>query len=321
MLELTATELRDLLDWPSLITAIEAMFREGCKMPTRHHHSVDVPGSETATLLLMPAWVPGRYIGVKLVDIFPGNARTGLPSVNAIYTLFAGDTGQALCLLNGDELTARRTAAASALAARYLARKDAATILVVGTGRVADNLARVHAAERPGARLAIWGRNADKAGALVAQLRDEGIAASVATDLAAAASTADIVSCATLSEQPLIRGAWLRPGTHLDLVGGFTPTRREADDEAVRRASVFVDTRAGAGTEAGDIVEPMRKGVLAADGIRADLFELARGAHPGRQGDQEITLFKSVGAALEDLAAAALAYERLTGAAAGAARR
>ncbi len=310
MLELNAAQLRELLDWPSLITAIEAMFRQGCEMPTRHHHSIDVPGGETATLLLMPAWVPGRHVGVKLVDIFPGNASAGLPSVNAVYALFAGDTGRALCLLDGGELTARRTAAASALAARYLARKDATAVLVVGTGRVADNLARVHASERPGAHLALWGRGADKAHGLAERLRADGIACAVAADLAAAVAAADIVSCATLSEEPLIQGSWLRPGAHLDLVGGFTPTRREADDEAVRRASVFVDTRAGAGTEAGDIVVPMQRGILASDGIRADLFELARGVHPGRKDDREITLFKSVGAALEDLAGAALAYER-----------
>ena len=310
MLTLDAGEVRRLLDWDSTIAALEAMFRAGCEMPVRHHHTVKVPGAADATHLLMPAWSEGGYLGVKVVNVFPGNARANLPAVAGVYLLFSGQTGQPLATIEGGELTARRTAAASALAASKLARRDASRLLIVGAGRMALNLAQAHARVRPVTQVEVWGRDGAKAEALARTLSEAGLEANAVTDLAAAASRADIISCATLANEPLIHGEWLKPGAHLDLVGGFTPAMREADDEAVRRASVFVDTRAGATKEAGDIVVPLANGALSPGDIRADLFDLARGAHPGRAAEDEITLFKSVGAALEDLAVAALAYER-----------
>lgn len=310
MLTLDADAVREALDWRSTIAALEAMFRDGCQMPTRHHHKVEVPGAAAATLLLMPAWSEGGYLGVKVVNVFPGNADRGLPAVTGVYLLFSAATGAVLATIDGAELTARRTAAASALAARYLARDDASRLLVIGTGRLAGNLAAAHAAVRPIRDVAIWGRDRNKAAAIADALSGSGLTASPCDDLAEAIGAADIVSCATLTHDPLVLGKWLKPGTHVDLVGGFTPAMREADDEVIRRASVFVDTRAGAMSEAGDIVVPLQNGTLSAAGIRADLFDLARGRHGGRASRDEITVFKSVGAALEDLAAAALAYRR-----------
>jgi alanine dehydrogenase len=262
VLTFDAESLRRALDRTSLIEALAAMFRAGCEAPLRHHHGVAVPGGADATLLLMPAWLPGRYIGTKVVNVFPENGRLGLPAVTSVYLLFSGTTGALLATFDGAELTTRRTVAASSLAVRYLAREDASRLLIVGTG-----------------------------------------------DLAQAVAEADIVSCATLSRTPLIQGGWLRPGTHLDLIGGFTPAMREADDAAIRRAQVFIDTD-GARHEAGDIAGPLESGVLAPDAIAADLAALAGGRHPGRTDPDAITLFKSVGASSEDLAAAALAYER-----------
>ena len=168
MLTLNAAEVREALDWPSIVAALEAMFRGGCEMPARHHHTVQVPGATAATLLLMPAWSEGGYLGVKVVNIFPDNASHGLPAVAGIYLLFSAQTGAILATIDGAELTARRTAAASALAARYLARKDAARLLVVGTGRLAGNLAAAHATVRPIRDVAIWGRDRSKAAAVVA---------------------------------------------------------------------------------------------------------------------------------------------------------
>ena len=310
MLIIGPEALRQALDWPSAIAAIAAMFRDGCEAPVRHHHKVEVPGAPAATLLLMPAWSRGQYIGVKVANVFPGNAAIGLPAVSASFMLFSGQTGELLALLDGGELTARRTVATSALAVSYLARPNAARLLIVGTGRLARLLAFSHSAVRPLRRVMVWGRDAAKAAALAREIEAQGLPAMAARDLAAAVAEADIVSCATLSEAPIVRGEWLRPGTHLDLIGGFTPAMREADDEAVKRSSVFVDTYDGATTEAGDIVSPLRSGVLARSGIQADLHDLARGRHPGRTRPDEITFFKSVGAALEDLAAAGLAYAR-----------
>jgi ornithine cyclodeaminase len=309
VLTLAADDLRRLLDRAGLIEAIAAMFRDGCEAPVRHHHTVEVPSGSDATLLLMPAWTPGRFIGTKIVNVFPDNGRLGLPAVSSLYLLFSGRTGELLATMDGAELTTRRTVAASSLAARFLARQDASKLLIVGTGQLARQLAASHAAVRPIRSVAVWGRDPQKAAALVGRLREEGFEARVAGDLASAVAEADVVSCATLARDPLIRGEWLRPGAHLDLIGGFTPEMREADDEAMRRASVFIDTE-GARHEAGDIVVPLRSGALSPERILADLPDLCRGRHPGRRSADEITVFKSVGAAAEDLAAATLAFAR-----------
>ena len=309
MLDIPAEAVRDLLAWGPLIEAVREMFRGGCEMPVRQHHTVEVPGDPDATLLLMPAWLPGEYLGVKMATIFPGNAARGQAAVAASYILMSGRSGETLAIIDGGELTARRTAATSVLAASFLARGDSASLLIAGTGRMAFNLAAAYAGTRSLGRLTIWGRNTGKAQALVARLAESGIEARATADLAAAAAAADIISTCTLSVEPLIEGAWLKPGTHLDLVGGFRPDMREVDDAVVRRAAVFVDTMDGAPNEAGDIVQPLATGSLQRSDIRADLYGLVRGAHAGRESPAEITMFKSVGASLEDLAGAILAYE------------
>jgi ornithine cyclodeaminase len=311
MRSIAAAEVLAALDFPALIDSLAAMFRSGCTAPPRHHHTIDVPGEAAATLLLMPAWQSGRALGIKIVSVFPGNGARDLPAVMGQYLLLDAATGAPRALIDGTALTLRRTAAASALASRFLSRADAAHLLMVGTGALAPHLAAAHCAVRPIRTVTVWGRNRDHARAAAARLDLPGIAVAVADDLAAAVPRADIISCATLANEPLVRGAWLVPGQHLDLVGGFTPAMREADDEAVRRAEVFVDTRAGATKEAGDIVQPLASGALAAEAIKADLFDLCRGEKPGRVAAGAITLFKSVGTALEDLAAAQLAAERL----------
>jgi ornithine cyclodeaminase/alanine dehydrogenase-like protein (mu-crystallin family) len=302
-------ELAAALDDRGLVECLREAFRQGAEAPLRHRHSVPAPGGE-GTLLLMPAWQQGRSLGVKVVTVFPGNAARGLSAVQAAYLLLDAETGRPLALMHGAMLTRRRTAAASALAAGYLARPDSSTLLMVGTGSLAPHLVAAHAAARPIREVRVWGRSADKAAALAARLDGAGLRAIAVSDLAGAVAAADIVSCATLSAEPLVRGPWLRPGTHLDLVGGFTPAMREADDDAVRRSRVFVDTPAAL-EEAGDVVQPLQGGILKREDV-ADLFDLVRGRRPGRQAEAEITLFKSVGAALEDLAAARLAYERLS---------
>jgi alanine dehydrogenase len=307
---ITGGDIHRLLDFPSLIDALRAMFRDGCEAPARHHHAIPVAGEGTpGTLLLMPAWQAARALGVKILTVFPDNALRSLPAVYGTYVLLDAATGMPVALLDGTALTLRRTAAASALAADYLARPDSEVHLMVGAGALAAHLVAAHATVRPIHETRIWGRDPRKAAALAARLVEAGIAAKPVAGLEAAAAAADIITCATLAREPLIRGAWLRPGTHLDLVGGFTPEMREADDAAVARARVYVDTDA-AMREAGDIVQPLRSGHLARERIVGDLFGLARGTCPGRSGPAEITLFKSVGTALEDLAAAQLVVSR-----------
>jgi ornithine cyclodeaminase len=314
MLHISAEQIHASLDYPALIEALRDMFRDGCEMPVRHHHQVEVPGAPEATLLLMPAWQTGREIGVKVVTAFPGNGSKDLPAIMGQYLLLDGETGTPRALLDGQALTARRTAAASALAAGYLARPDAARLLMVGTGALAPHLIQAHAAVRPIREVVVWGRRSDRAQAVIDGLDLPHIEFSVADDLAVVAGTADVVSCATISVDPLIQGDWLRPGQHLDLVGAFRPDMRESDDVAVTRARLFVDTRAGALKEGGDLAIPLSAGVISETDVVADLYDLTRGHAAGRETNDDITLFKSVGAALEDLAAAQLAVARLGGA-------
>lgn len=304
---LGATEVDAALPYAELIAALRQGFRDGGEAPPRHHHEIARPGQEPAILLLMPAWRPGDVTGVKLVHVAAGNEAKGLPSVQGLYVLFDGPTGTPLVVMDGTALTLRRTAAASALAASYLARSDAATLTMVGAGAMAPHLVRAHAAVRPIREVRLWNRSRARTEAVAT-----GLAATLPTtivdDLEQAVRTTDIVSCATLSHEPLIRGEWLRPGTHVDLVGAFTPEMRESDDLVMRRAEVFVDTLAGALAEAGDVLLAIRAGALSRARIRAELRDLCCGAHPGRTDPETITVFKSVGTALEDLVAATMVH-------------
>ena len=311
-----ADDINRALTYPALIDAIAEAFRADVKVPVRHHHTIAArersPGT-AATLLLMPAWTESgeRFLGCKMVTVFPDNAKAGLPSVYGNYFLMSGETGAPLAIMDGRTLTAWRTGAASALAARHLAREDAAHLVMVGAGALAPHLVRAHAAVRPIRRVTLWNRTRSRAVSLAFGLAVGGVETEVTDDLEAAVREADIVSCATLSSEPLIRGAWLRKGTHVDLVGGFTPKMREADDQTVKRARVYVDTRAGAAKEAGDIVQPLKRGVIKQADIRGDLSELCRSKAKGRTSATQITLFKSVGTAIEDLAAAMLVWQRV----------
>jgi len=318
MLSISPNDVDDCLDFPFMVETLRQAFVEGAVQPVRHHHQVDYPEGNPTTLLLMPAWTDlasgGKqgHIGVKIVTVSPDNNAVGKPAVMGLYLLLDGRTGEPQALIDGQRLTLWRTAAASALAATWLAREDAEKLLVIGAGALAPFLARAHASVRPIREIRIWNRTEANARKMAAALRDEGLNAEVTGDLDAALAWADIVSSATISPEPLVKGALLRPGAHVDLVGAFTPTLRESDDEAVRRAKLYVDTRAGASKEAGDIVQPLKSGVIKPGDIVADLFELARGEKPGRQSGEEITLFKSVGAALEDLAAGIAVYGRMS---------
>ncbi|MCX7932156.1 MAG: ornithine cyclodeaminase family protein [Rhodovarius sp.] len=304
MLHLDQAAVAAALPWHDLIEALAEMFRTGCSAPLRHRHSL--PGE--AMLLLMPAWSTGGYSGVKIVHVHPGNAALGRPAVHATYLLSSAETGEPIALLDGAELTDRRTAAASVLAARFLARRDARRLLLFGAGRIAAALAECYAACFALQEIAITSRSPARAEALAARLAARGLPARATRHPDPA--RADIISCATLAREPLLRGADLRPGTHLDLVGAFRPDMREADGAALARARLFVDTRAGAMAEAGDILQAIAEGAITPAAIQGELADLCRGSLPGRTAEEEITAFKSVGWAGEDLAAAVLAARR-----------
>ncbi|MCG6401207.1 ornithine cyclodeaminase family protein [Vibrio fluvialis] len=304
------------LPWTTLIDKLDDTFRTGVNAPARHHHTIERPDGE-ATMLLMPAWEQHGYIGMKMLNVFPQNSSVGLPAISGLYLLSEGQYGQTLACIAGNELTRRRTAAASALAARYLAKTSAQTLLIVGTGQVAPMLIEAHAAVRPIQRVLVWGRNPDKVQAMVDEYQDYQGAFTTITqieavsDLAKTCAQADIISCATLSKEPIVRGEWLQPGCHLDLVGAFRKDMRECDGEAVARSQVFVDTWAGAKGEAGDLHQAMAEGLFSMEDIHGDLEQLTRHEVFGRRSDDDITLFKSVGASLEDLAAAIVLWEGL----------
>jgi len=292
----SAAEVHASLPWGPLALALEAAFVAGASVPLRHAHAL----SADDTLLLMPAW-NARIVITKLVTVIPAATHT----VQASVLVLDRAGGVPLALMDGEAITLRRTAATSALAARCLARADARILLIVGSGRLAAWMARAHVALRPGlTQILVWGRRGKAAQVLADELAAEGLPASATTDLAGAVRRSQIVCCATTAREPIVRGEWLTPGTHLDLVGGFRPDMREVDDTAVARARIVVDTYAGALAEAGDLHQPLARGVIGPEAIVADLAELLRGQREGRRSDDEITLFKSVGTALEDLAAA-----------------
>ena len=310
MLIIDAPTTQKALPFPTLIEALRRMFLAGCEVPRRHVHQVTTIAPKRpsgVTSLVMPAW-NARYYGVKIVNIAPGNAALGLAGLHSSYLLHDATTGVPLALIDGDAITARRTAAASALAASLLARDEARHLLVVGAGKVARLLPEAYRAVRAIDRVTVWARSPDQAAALVSELFDAGIEATASTDLAAAVAEADVVSCATMATSPVVFGQWLAAGSHLDLIGGFTPTMRETDDACFMGASIFVDTEEAL-QKSGDLLGPMERGVFEAADVKATLAQLIAGERSGRSNASERTVFKSVGTALEDLAAAVLVYE------------
>ena len=308
MLLVDAQATREALPFDRLVEALRRLFASGCEVPLRHTHTLSTADGTGGTVLIMPAWVSGRYLGIKTVNVFPGNAARSLPGLHATYTLFDANTGQPLAQLDGNEITARRTVAASALAASFLARPDARRLLVVGAGRVATLLPDAYRAVRPIEQVRVWARQPGQAQELAARWAAQGLDALAVTDLAAAAAAADVVSCATLATAPLLQGAWLQSGSHLDLIGGFTPQMREADDACFTNAAIYVDTDEAL-LKSGDLLGPMSRGVFGAADVRGTLAQLCRGQAGGRASPSDRTVFKSVGNALEDLAAAMLVWE------------
>jgi ornithine cyclodeaminase/alanine dehydrogenase-like protein (mu-crystallin family) len=304
-------DLSSLLPMDKLVEALRTSFKVGCHAPPREHHEIDVASGENATLLLMPAWSkqgPRRYLGVKQVNVFPGNARISKPALTSIYNLFDGDTGEHLASMDGNTITGRRTVAVSALAASYLSRPDATTLTVVGSGRVASLIPYAYKAVRDIQHVKIWDIDPASAERLRLKLTDDGFGCEIVESLEQAVNSADIVSAATLSRTPLVLGKWLHPGTHVDLIGAFTADMRESDDECIARADVYVDTME-AFHEAGDLIQPQRSNAIDRDHVKGTLADIVSGRLPGRQSRDAVTVFKAVGTALADLSAASLAYE------------
>lgn len=299
------------LDLPSLVEALREGHRAGVDASERMLLVQNSAHGEPDHLLTLAAWQRGEALGVKLVTVFPGNAKDGLPTIASVFVLFDGGNGAPLALIAATPLTVRKTGADSALGADYLARRDVRTLLMVGAGKQAPCMIEAHRAVRPSLeRVRVWNRARVAAEALAADFAARGVDARAVDDLAAAAGEADVICCATASRAPILSGAWVKPGTHVDLVGGFTPEMREADDALIRAARVYVDSRWFTVGVTGDLLQPIRAGVISEKDIAGDLFELARGTVPGRKSREEITLFKNGGGGHLDLMAARLVFAR-----------
>ena len=280
-------------------------------VPMRHHHDFPNPKvNAESTLLLMPAWNPSKNAGVKIVTISPEIGQFNLPAIKGAYIYFYAIKGNVKAILDAKNLTIKRTAAASALASVYLSRQDSNSMLMIGTGALSVNLIKAHASVRPIKNVFVWGRDFEKAKVIAIELKNEDFNTQPIKKISEKISDVHIISCATLSKTPLILGKYLRKGQHIDLVGSYRKDMREADDDSIKRASVFVDTFQGGLKESGDIFIPLQNGTLKESDIKADLFLLSSEAKLGRINANEITLFKSVGHALEDLAAATYYYNK-----------
>jgi len=308
---ITDNFIEEKCNFNALIETLQEGFSDtSIEVPMRHHHDFPNPKENMdSTLLLMPAFNPGKELGVKIATVSPNNGRYNLPSIQGIYIYLDGHKGGIKAILDAKSLTVKRTAAASALASSFLSRPNATSMLMCGTGALSTNLIKAHCSVRPIDTVYVWGRSIEKAQKICDALKDEPYNCIAIKNIEDKISEVDIISCATLSPTPIVFGKWLKKGQHLDLVGAYKKDTREADDEAIMKSSVFIDTYQGGLKESGDIVIPLSNGILTKEDIKADLFMLCSHAKTGRTSDDEITLFKSVGHALEDLVAASHFYK------------
>ena len=297
------------LQYGILIEALRKAFSSKITAPERVQHTIKNKNGSDATLLLMPAWKIGEHIGIKIVSVFPENTTNNMNAVHANYFLMNANDGKPVAVMDGTELTLRRTACASALAADYLVNKNVDTLLMIGTGNLAPHMIKAHCVVRNYSRILIWGRNEEKAERLALSLNIEDKEILAKNDIKEALNVADVISCATLTQKPLIMGDWIKPGQHLDLVGAFTPDMAEADSKAIAMSKVVVDTYEGALSESGELINALKEGRIKKKHILSDLRELVLEEKNIRKDSNDITLFKSVGTALEDLAAAELVIE------------
>lgn len=287
---ITAADVEAHLDWTAVADAIEAGHK---RPPAEIGDQFLARGADV--LLSRSAWIDGQGIAVKSVTVMPGNPDRGLPSVNGAMVLFEDQTGRVEAVIDSALVTKWKTAGDSLLGARLLARPDSRTLLILGAGAVARSLVAAYRSLFPDIRVMLWNRTPQKARALAGELGLEPV-----LDLEGAVEEADIIAAATMSTEPVLRGAWLRPGQHVDLVGAFTATMREADDEALRRARIFVDSRKTTLDHIGELKIPLASGAIRREDVLGDLYDLVGGA-PGRTETGDITLFKNGGGAHLDL--------------------
>jgi alanine dehydrogenase len=298
-------EIESALPYLELINALKTGFQKGGNAPLRHYHPVRTESGTENSFLIMPCWQEGGMMGVKMVMVCPDNYKKNIGSVQSTYILSDATTGETRAILDGDELTVRRTSSASALASQFLSNPAASSMLMMGAGKLASHLIHAHAAVRDLKDIYVWARRYEQAEELANRHALNVIPVENPEEYA---HKVDIISCATLAKEPILKGTWLNPNKkqHIDLVGGYTPNMREADNDVVSNLSIYIDTD-GALAEAGDILRPIDEGVINLKDIKGDLFDMIK---PDFEMPNGSTLFKSVGTALEDLIAAKLVYDK-----------
>jgi len=299
---ISGNEVNQYLDWSTLMD--DMVKAHSGKQANTCDMLLEDPGTASGggKILTRSAWFPDGLVGVKVAPVFPANQHRSnpLPVISAVVNVFDAQTGQPVYVIEGPQLTWWKTAADSALGARYLARKDSQNFLMVGAGSMAEPLIKAHLVANPSIQnIKLWNRSDKRAKALKTTLARQGIQISLAQNLQQAVGESDIISCATMSEQPVIHGQWLKAGTHLDLVGAYTPSMREADDSAISQSKLFVDSILTA-SETGELAIPFANGIISEADIKADLYALAQGAE-GRTRSDDITVFKNGGGAHLDL--------------------
>ena len=310
-----ARRVHELLDYAGLIAALEEAHKGGMpKQADRLIYQEPNPEGQPDIFIILPAWQPQEGILAKMVTSFPNNkARHNLPTVNSLYMFINAQTGVAEAAIEGEAMIFKKTSCDSALGSKLLSREDSQTLLMIGAGGLAPHLVRAHLTARPSVKkVLLWNRTRENAVKLAGLLTAEGIDAVVANDLDEAVSQADIISSATMAQTPNLKGSLLKPGAHVDLVGSFTPEMREADDDVLRRASIFVDHRQTT-TRSGEFLGPYERGVITPDDVKGDLFELRQGKVQGRRSADEITLMKNGGGSHMDYYAVKYLMDRHNG--------
>jgi ornithine cyclodeaminase len=300
MLTFDAAQLSNALQFPYLVDFLKDGLKQAIHSPIRTSHAMAAEGD---TLLSMPSWIEGEAIGVKLVTIFGANSSKGMPGVQGLYNLFDGATGRPVAVMDGTELTYRRTAALAALASKLSAAPHGGTLVVIGTGGLAPHIARAHYETGLVERVVIWGRNSERSKQTARALREEGVDARHAENIEMAVREASIVTCVTSANTPVIENAWLSGPVHVNLMGSYAPHLQEAPAELIGRARLFVDHREAVLAESGDLIIPIRDGIITEDAIENDIAGLAK-AEPVSRKPSDVTVFKSVGWGALDLIAA-----------------
>ena len=305
-----SSAVRKALPYPQLIDALAHGLQLPIEAPPR---SFFTPNDDASCVLIMPAWKTKEVFGVKLVSVWPSNKDIGSPTVSAVYVLLSCENGMPLAVIDGTELTLRRTAAAAALAASLLARKNSQTLAMLGTGALSVPLVQAHASVMHFKNILIWGRQKNKALSVVAELKNLGIESTYSEDLSATLNKADVVAAATTATEPFIISKWLKPGTHLGLIGAFTPQMAEAEPALMSKVQIFADNRSAVLEKGGEILQAIDQGIISPSSIEGELSELASApTRSWRNNDQAITVFKSVGFASLDLIAAELVFQSKT---------